>query len=267
MAKKPRATVYKRVAISRKKKTRYARSSSVPLKFRQYVMRTLHTNAENKQRVNYGANQPLTLGNSSTQTLPLLIGALQGVDDQTRNGNSIRIRKGVWRGVFNLLPYNATTNPYVTPIWVKLWVVKDLKLQGQQSSIDGTNFGKFFRQGNASVGLQYTPIDLTLDVNRDQFRVLWSRTFKLGSAGIFAANAPVNSSSYFDNSSSSKMVTINYGKWIKKQLKFDDNNSQWPTNANLYLVMQSIPQDGTQTAVNTQLVEYHYTNTQAFEDL
>lgn len=261
-------TTYKKVAISRRKKSSYARSSRVPLKFRRYVMRTLHNNAENKQRVNYGANQSLTLGNASTQTLPLLLGCLQGTDDQTRNGNAIRCVKGIWRGSFNLLPYNATTNSASLPVWVLLYVVKDLRIQEQKATMDGTNFGKLFRIGNSTVGFQYNPLDLSLEVNKDQFRVLYKKVFKLGVASnVFTTNTPTNATSYYDNSPASKFVTINYGKWCKKMLKFDDNNSQWSTNANLYLIMQTFPVDGTAVPVNSAHVEYHYTNTFNFEDL
>lgn len=242
------------------------RSSTVSQRVKSYVKREIHRNIENKMVTTYGANQPLTNGSATTTTMPLILGMLQGGEASKRIGNQIKVVRGQLKIVFNLLPWNATSNPNPPPVWVKLWVVRDLKNGGQLSSMDGTAWGKLFRTGNASVGFQGTPIDMCFDINKDQFRVLTTKTFRLGVASAYMSNIPISQYAYFDNAPASKQITFNYAKYCKKQLKFDDANSQWAVNENLYLVMQAVPVDGTQNAVNTALVEYHYVNTMEFED-
>lgn len=254
---------YRRFA---RRKVAGKRRTGVSARVKRYVKKELHRNIENKSRITYAANQSLTVGSGTTQSLPLLIGATQGNDAQTRIGNQIKITRGCIRMVFNLLPWNATTNPNPPPVWVKLWVVRDLKNTGQLSSIDSTAFGKFFRIGNSSLGFQGTPIDMCFDVNKDYFRVLTTKTFRLGAASAYMSNIPVSQYAYYDNSSASKQIIFNYAKWCKKQLKFDDNNSQWPINENLYIIMQTTACDGTQNGLNNALVEYHYVNTCEYED-
>lgn len=246
---------------------RAAKRTAVSSRIKKYVKRELHRNAENKAKIDYGANNAVLIAQPSSCTRGLIIGASQGNDAQTRSGNQIKITKGILRAVFNLLPYNGTSNPAPLPVWVKLWVVRDLRVSGQLSTMDSTDWGKFLRVGNQAVGFQYNPLDMCMDVNKDLFRVCWSKTFKLGCAsGLFTTNVPMNSSSYFDNSPMAKQITINWGKFCKKQLKFDDNNSALPANDNLYLVIQACGADGTSTSTNQALIEYHFTNIQEFED-
>lgn len=249
--------------FSRKKRS-VGRKLKVSSTVKRYVKKAIHANLENKEKMNYAANQPIEATNATLTTYPLIMNTVQGTSNDTRIGNSIRIVKGQMKVSVNLLPYDATTNPSANPIWVKIWVVKDLKNTGQLSTMDNTAYLNFFRINNSGLGFQSNPLDTTLEVNNDYFRVLYSKLFKLGSASAFNAGIPVNANSYFDNSPMCKQVTINWGKWCKKQIKFNDNTG-YPTNDNLYFVIQPVYADGTST-IAKRPIEMHYSNYQHFED-
>lgn len=240
------------------------KKSRVSYRIKKYVKREIHRNIENKEKVNYQANYQIESTNVATTTFPLLMNIVQGTQNDNRIGNSIRTVKGVWKCAVNLLPYSDVTNPSAAPVWVKCWVVRDLKNTGQLTTMDNTSYLNFFRISNSGLGFQSTPLDCTLEVNNDIFRVLYQKTFKLGASSAFNAGIPINANSYFDNSPMTKLITINWGKWAKKVLKFNDNTGNC-TNDNLYFVIQAVYADGS-SALNKRLVEMHYTNYQHFED-
>lgn len=256
-----RPTTRRRKYIRRR---RIIRKRKVPATIKSYVKKQIHRNIENKEKMNYASNLSIQTGDVATTTYPLLMNIIQGSQNDQRVGNQIRTVKGVWKGVFNLLPYDAVTNPNAQPTWVKIWVVKDLKNNGQLSTMDNTSYLNFFRINNSGLGFQSNPLDTCLEINNDYFRVLYQRTFKLGAASAFNAGIPTNANSYFDNSPFAKQITINWGKWNKKQLKFNDNTG-YCINDNMYLVVQPVTADGT-SALGKRLVEMHYTNYQHFED-
>lgn len=235
---------------------------SVPRPIRKYVKAVVHRNIENKEHILYAANQSITVGDVNTMTYGVITNLGQSADVSARIGNQIKVVKGIIKVCFNILPYNATTNNQNYPYWVKVWLVRDLKLTGQLATMDSTAFGQFFRGNGVSLGFQSNCLDTTLDVNKDRFRVLYSRLFKLGTSGH--VSGADNANGWFDNSSVCKQLTIPWSKHCKKQLKFDDGTG-YPINENIYMVIQCIPCDGTNSAGKTP-IEMHYTNTCHYED-
>lgn len=235
---------------------------SVPRPIRKYVKAIVHRNIENKMRYNYASNQPIETGSPTTMTWPLLPAIDLGTGTGNRIGNIIKPVKGVWKCVVNLLPYSTTTNSAAQPTWVKIWIVRDLRASGQLATMDSTSFNAFFNGNNTTLGFQNNCLDTVLDVNTDNFRVLTTRMFKLGLANHISG--PTNPSSYFDNSPASKIITIDYSKYVKKALKFQDG-STYAINENLYFVIQAVPCDGT-GASSQQKIEMHYTNRFYYED-
>lgn len=256
---RPRRKIIRRRIIRRRIIRR--RATGIPSRLKRYVKKELHRNIENKERINYAANQTIITSDVNTCTYPLLIATGQAVTNDARIGNQIKVVKGIWRATFNLKPYNATTNPSLPPVWVKMWVVKDLKNMGQSATMDTTNYGKFFKGNNTSLGFQSNTLDINLSVNPDLFRVLYSKTFKLGMSSVYGSSS---NGSWSDNSPFAKQIVFNYGKWARKQLKFDDSTT-YPTNDNLYVVIQPVYADGTSSAAK-ELIEFHYVNTMTFED-
>lgn len=249
-SRRPRRVIRRRTKVSRKIKT--------------YVKKAIHRNIENKDRVKYAANITLNSLSYSTQSIGLLPDCAQNTGASGRIGNQIRLVKGSIKGHINLKPYDATTNPSPPPLWVRLLLVKDLKNAFQSAFLNSTAIGKIFRAGDTALAQQFNMLDMSLPVNTDSFRVFAQKTFRLGVTST-SATTPVSSGSYFDNSHMSVPFWFNYGKYCKKQLKFNDNIADYfPENDNMYLVIMAVNADGTSNIY--QPVEYHYVNTALYED-
>lgn len=247
-----------------RKSRRVSKKPKLASSIRKYVKKEVHRNIENKEKLNFAANQTIITSDATTCTYPLLMNIIQGTQDDNRIGNQIRTVKGVIKLALNLLPYDAITNPNPVPVWVRIWVVRDLRNAGQLSTMDITAYNNFYRGNGSGVSMQGNPLDTVLEVNKDYFRVLYSKVIKLGVTSAFNAGIPINAGSYFDNSDMGKVLTINWGKWCKKQIKFNET-SNYPNNDNLYIVFQPVSVDGT-TSGSKRMVELHYANYQHFED-
>lgn len=229
---------------------------------KRYVKKIIHSNIENKTKMNYAANQTITTGDSVTSTYPLLMNIVQGTGEADRIGNSIKCVKGQMKVCVNLKPYSTTSNPNAQPTWVRVMVLRDLRTTGQLATMDATAWGNLFRTNNTTVGIQGNPLDTVLGINTDFFRVCYNSVFKLGIGNHISG--PTNPSSYFDNSPAAKQLTINWGKFCKKQLKFTEGIN-YPSNDNLYIVFTACAADGTASSTK-DLIEIHYANYQHFED-
>lgn len=256
--RRPRRKILRRRGLGRKRVSKVVK---------KYVKRELHRNIENKERIDYGNNQTIVINTPTTQIKPLILDFPQGYDGNKRAGNQCKITKGTFKVCVNMLPYNSTSNPWAAPFWVKIWVVRDLKNTGQLNTIDSTALSRFFRGNGGGLSFQNNTLDMNFDVNKDYFRVLYTKIFKVGVASHTSGGD--NASSYFDNSPFAKQITINYAKWCKKQLKFDDSNSNantYPINENLYFVIQTVPASGDSASSGQAMCEMHYVNSCHFED-
>lgn len=255
--RRPRRKIIRRRAYRGKR-------GSVSTKIKKYVKRAIHANIENKKRMDYAANTAITAGTFSTQCLRLLVPVGQGTSEIDRVGNQVKIVRGQLKIFYNLLDYDSVYNPNKPPVWVRVMVIRDLRQTFQSTGISDST--KLFAGNNGSLPLQNNMLDMCLPINTDYYRVLYQTTFKLGFASNLAGGYPTNNS-HPDNSSFSKQLIINWGKWCKKQLKFDDNvNPYYPQNENLYLVHQAVYADGTSVSDAQKLAEFHYVNQVHFED-
>lgn len=248
---------YGRKRYSKKAKKSTRKTTRVSKATKRYVKKAIHNQIENKVHIAYAANQ--TLINAATPTaLYALPNPTQGVQQNQRIGQVIRLQRSTIKLIFNLLPYNAVSNPTPTAQLVKVWLCscKGVNTNSIGATSAATNF--FEALGGASTGPQQNTLDMLLSVNTDAWTVHQTRYFKLGAAGN---STPVGNTGYFDNSPMSKMITFNINKYVK-MLKFDSTSV--PNNRNLFIVMMSCNADGTSSG--TQAVEYHYNARWEFED-
>lgn len=259
-----RRRFYKRRPRKYLRKSKTVKRRGVSTRIKTYVKNQIHRNLENKKRMDYGNNNAITVGTASTIVKPLLCAVGQGTDEISRTGNQIKVVKGHIHIYYNLLNYDSVYNPNPMPVWVRVCVIRDMRQTFQATGV--SDLTKIFAGNATSLPLQNNMLDMALPINTDHYRVLYNTTFKLGSASNLAAGYPTNTN-HPDNSSFTKHVYINWGKWVKKNLKFDDNVSPfYPTNSSLYLFHQAVYADGT-TATDTQkLVEFHFVNQQIYED-
>lgn len=235
----------------------------VPKSVKRYVKKELHRNLENKEITTYSSNGILTCVNNTTPNGNILITSVtQGTTNGTRTGNNIRIVSGIIRGRVNLLPYNAVTNPLSTPILVKMFLVRHLGISGTTTNLAGYDWTNFFRTSGGSMGFTNSPVDMDLPVNNEYWRLLKTKTFKIG-AGYASGTGQVGTGGYFDNSPMTVPFYFNWGKYCKKILNFNDNTG-YCTNENISLAVQVINADGSATA--TQPAEWHWVNNFKFED-
>lgn len=247
----------RRAAGKVRKARRYSRRPRVSKTVKRYVKRAIHTQIENKIHVGYAANQTLT--NAATPTaLYALPNPPQGTAVNQRIGQVIRLRNSNIKMIFNVLPFNAVTNPIPTTQLVKVWLVscKGVNTNSIGATSISTNF--FEATGGTSVGPQQNTLDQLLSVNTDAWTVYQTRQFKLGAA---SNSTPIGNTGYFDNSPMTKTITFNINKYVK-MLKFDSTSV--PNNRNLFIVMMSCNADGSTSG--SQAVEYHYSARWEFED-
>lgn len=230
---------------------------------KSYIKRTVHNNIENKSIINYGANLAITTSVNGVvpSTLNLVPTIAQGTSNSQRTGNEVKITKAYLRGFVNLLPYNATSNPMISPLWVKMFLVRSKYIN--TNLISQTDINSSFLNGGASnIPLQGNTLDMLFDVNRDTWTLLATKTFKIGQT---AFNGTSGDTPTGDNSPMSQRFYFNFTKHLKRPLKYPDGSNVCQNN-NLFLVTQVVRADGVTALANQQPAEFHYFMEHQYED-
>lgn len=230
---------------------------------KKYVKRALHANVENKQIVVTNINQTITTVSAAVPTFVSLIGQIsQGNTSNTRVGNQVKCVKGIIRGYLNYLPYNVSTNPQSAPLWVKMWLVspKAINTNVLSSTVIATDF---FDLGGAVGSFSGNMRDIIVPVNTEFWTVYATKTAKIGFSSQATGGTPISTQTWYDNSPFTVPFTFNYGKHLKQVLKFNDA-SPTCTNRSMFLILQAVYADGTNTAITA--AEYHYSNEFKYED-
>lgn len=246
----------------RKGRSKYSGYRKVPKNIRSYVKRAIHNNLENKVYISYGNNLAVnTITGSTPNAIYCLPNIGQGTGQGLRIGNEIKIRSAVIKGHVNLLPYNATTNPLTTPVMVKMWLCSAKNLNTPNAlSLPITNF---FEGGSSSIGFQANMLDMDLTVNKDYWTVYRTKKFELG-ATYASTGGQVGTGGYFDNSKMLIPFSFRFSKYYKSVLKFNDQDTNYPTNRNLWLITQAVYADGSSTSITP--CELNYALRIEFED-
>ena len=239
------------------------RKPKVSAPIRRYVRSAIHRQIENKKWVDYSLNNTITTASASfpsyTNLMPVIA---QGTGQMGRIGNKINVRRAMVKGFVNLLPYNATTNPKVGPLMVKIWVCTSKKYHTHlitSTAIDSN----FFETGNGSYGFSGSLLDNMFKNNDSEWKIHATKQFELGASswgGVSSTYNPISN----DNSRFIQPFYFNLTKALKKNLLYNDNTSSYCTNQSLFLVFQAVYADGTSTAV--QAAEFHHTVEVEYED-
>jgi len=245
-----------------RKGVRKGRSSNLKRTISRVVKNSLRSKIEKKQWVYYQNYNAITTCSAS---IPVNVNLLptamvQGTGDAQRVGNQIKISSAQIEGYVNLAPYNSITNPLSTPVMIKMYLFKVKQVNIQ--NLGASNIGSaFFKVNNSGTGFQGNTLDLVLPVDNDQFTLLSQKTFKIGASNA-TATGKVGTSGYYDNSPMNHHFKFNYGRHVKSQLKFDDNNGI--INNNVWLAVQAVYADGSTLSLQPALwcycVNIHYTD-------
>lgn len=258
-----RAAASKAMSRTTQKASKLERQASVSA--RRELKKLLDKRVERKYVISRGTNVAITTANATTPyALSLLPSLAVGANRYSRIGNDINPKRLCINGRVNLLPYHVTTNPVCCPIAVKMWVLSSVNYNEIGSFAGSPAATAFFKSDTTPAGFSGQAIDLTQDVDDENFKVLMSKTIYLGVTGA-TNNYPSTSVDAFDNSHFSAPFFFDFTKYFKT-LKYNDTSSaSIPTNKNCWLVIQPVALNGTTTSVTP--VEIHYTLTSEFIDL
>lgn len=259
---------------------RAARRAFTPLQtaeIRYIANSSLTRDYEVKTAQNYTLNQTLVptsdtagfdlsniieLGpNSSTMLIN------QGTGQGQRIGNKIKTKKLTVKGVLVPQPYDATTNNNPTPVQVKLFVMYN-KTDPNEPPAPALN-ADFYQSGNTVKGFSNDLIDLYAPINTDKYRVLATKTFKLGVAvGSSASGTPWNAAqAYYANNDFKLNCNFSFDltKHFPKIVNFQDNSTE-PSTRGLWLMVMYVSSSGgaytsSQRVVHMQyVIDYKYTD-------
>lgn len=258
---------YRRAGKSMRKsapKRTYKRRSN----FTKKVQRVVTKMAEKKQTTTTQINDGITTGDNTIlmKNIPLTPILSQGSAENGRVGNCVRVTYGVISGYINMLPYNVATNTFPA-LKVRLMLVsyknRNVSALSAPNLVVG-DFDTFYDNGGNGVPAQGNIYDILAPVNTQRWVIHAQKIIDLSLTGSSTAypntTAPIQSGTF------SKYFKFTYGKHLGK-LVFDDNvGSNYPTNKNLFLLVQPVTADGSARQAGP-VAEMHYKIDTQYTDL
>lgn len=186
----------------------------------------------------------------------------QSVGDGGRVGNKITLKKLHFNFVLHPNAYDVSLNPTPQPTIVKLW----LMYNRDSPTTMPTPAGDFFDLNNGELAMQSDTKDLLAVPNNSKYRVLATRTYKLGYASFLGQGVSTNQP--FSNNNDYKLshiVKMDILPHVVKNVVYNDNNST-PTTRGLYAMFEVVNADGTTPSAGHRQVLFHYSLDCEFED-
>lgn len=188
----------------------------------------------------------------------------QGTTQGQRIGNKIKIKSLRIGGVIYPLAYNATTNVTPAPVQIKMWFFYDKEEPQTIPSVQGS--GDFLQFGSTSLPLQNQLFDHTMPVNTDRYRVLTTRTYKIGYASYLGTGTQPQQGNFSNNDFKLNCnFNINLTKYAVKIVNFRDN-ALTPTTRGIYMMAQAVYANGTAIAGSQVPARMSYMLTCDYED-
>lgn len=189
----------------------------------------------------------------------------QGTAQSSRIGNRIKTKKLVVKGSIYPLPYNVTTNPAPQPVLLKCWIMYDKTNPTAEPDPKGN--ADFFQLGGSTKSFANNLTDMWAPVNTDRYRVLTTRTYKLGYSDYSATPGTavyINQQNFRNNDFP---VSVNFSidctKYYPKDVRFNDNNAL-PTTRSLFMLWEYVAANG--GPLSGQAVAMQYMQDYHFED-
>lgn len=254
--------VYKKKIVRSKRRPKVGLAS-----VKSIVKRAIARNTENKTQQYFNLNRNLSSVGSGIDTANIInlgVGTAtlvvsQGPGQGQRIGNVIRTKKLTFKGTLVPAGYNDINNPQPTPLQVKMIIFYD-KSQPNQAPNPYFN-GDFFQNGSATANFANDLVDLWRPVNTDRYRILASKTFKLGYAeftGVGAYSGAQQSQGNFSNNDFKLSCNFSFDltKHYPKMVKFNDT-AGLPTTRGLYCLVLPVWANGGQgTPINMANIQY-----------
>lgn len=224
MAYKKVVRKYKKTTYKRKSYARKAKRAPLKRAIKAVLARSVETKSQqmfNYNRSIYSSNSinfpdnVIELGPSGA------LQVVQGVTRCQRIGNKVRVKRLMFKGDICANPYDATLNPNPSPQLVKMVIFYDRTDPTALPTVS-TNF---FQNGASNVGFNNDLVDAWRPFNTERYRILATRTFKVGNA--ISPNLGVNTSfqSYANNDyKMTNTFSVDLTKYYPKTCVFDENN-------------------------------------------
>jgi len=227
------------------------------------------------------ATQNQTIELNNTDILQLIPYVLQGVGDNQRIGNKIRVQNLSVSGCVRIA-INRLSQLNMTNFKVYLYVWQHVSLKDYTNLYAANDFTQFLEDGEGSTrAFMGDPQNPGMRINGETYRVLVRKQIRLKYAGLVPAapgGAPTsvsNSGDWFAN------YSINLTKHVPKILTYPENNPinvpppqtlNAPTNSSLCMsigfVLDNCPSDTAGTPlVNLPFIEQTYVSQLAFKDM
>jgi len=211
--------------------------------------------------VNFDTNNIIPLGcQTGGHNIP------QGVGQSQRIGNKLRITKATIKGTIVANQYNATTNPSPVPMVAKMVFFYAKTDPNTQPTPAFSN--DFYDFNNTVNGFRNDLVDQWAAINKEKYRVLGTRTFKLGFSTLERTAAGVSGTTNYANNDFKYNASFNvdYTKWIPKTQVFRDNNIDSSTRQ-LYLMWIISSATGGNIADGTVPAGCQYSMDMQYEDV
>lgn len=267
-----RRKTYRRKAPKKTyKRKSYAAKRKSPLK--KLIQREISRNIEDKNsQLFVTTNRLYVPGNASFPTNnifpvcidPTAIVIPQGGGQGQRIGNKIKLKKFEFKGTLVPQPYDGTFNNQPVPVQVKMWIFYDK--QNPTDVPNPTISNDFFQNGSSVSGFSNDLIDMWRPVNTDRYRILASKTFKLGAAQNTGTGA-VPSSQNFANNDFKYNVNFSFDllKHMPKMIQYQDT-AVLPTTRGTYCMIQYVSATGSQISTSQYVVESQWMLNCVYED-
>lgn len=268
---------YSKTKRTYRKKTTYRKKKRGGIT-KKTVARMLTRRIETKSAQFYDYDVDLISPGSATEfvdnVFPMGVDSLlsfsvqQGVGAGSRIGNRITTKYLRFRGTLTPLPYNATTNGTPKPTQIKFWFFYDKTAPTELPNPMAA--GDFFQLGGATKSFQGDLTDLFSPINTDRYRILTTRTFKLGYSEY--AGTSTGASIRTDNQAWANNdfklnhnFSINLTKHYPKSVRFNDNNQQ-PMTRGVYLLVKVYGADGEVLPTDRYLANMQYILDYKYQD-
>lgn len=251
---RPAKKVYGKKKYSNKVKTSTKKTLNPVLK--RAIKAEISKNIENKMTISATGSGSILTISATTTTPPVysyavyspftdgnILNMTQGVANNQRIGNVIKIKRWVVKGTVYFDP-NAITTVFPNQAFGQSQGYVDLyfgrRLDMSQTVAD--TLDNFYQDGATAVTPQGLIVERLFSVNKDQYKIYWHRRFKIGDTGT----ATYSNNDYKLN----QEFGFDVCKYVCKNkiVKYDDNNPV-PSDA----LIQSLSLWGTFTQPNKDI--------------
>lgn len=259
--------IFKKKRVLKRRSFKKSKKGSL----KKLIRRTVQQVAEKKVINDFDIGADILPSNAATlaaQPVCFTTGGFavnQGVAQNQRIGNRIRMVKATIKGVISPAPYDVTYNPAPQPSLVQMFIFYDKENTTSAPAVAGVT--DFFQLGGSSMGFTNDLIDTWLPINTDRYSVLHRQVFKVGyqkydgTGYVAAAQAHGNNDYKMTNA-----FSVDLTKMLPKIVRYNDNSAN-ATSRGLYFMLVATASDGTAYGATRIPAKFAWTTEAQYTDV